>query len=65
IAGGLSPLIATGLLRSYDASWPIALYVVGLAAVTTISVFWAAETAHADMAEESAGRRNADPPRAN
>jgi MFS family permease len=29
IAGGLSPLIATGLLRRYGAAWPIALYIVG------------------------------------
>ena len=34
IAGGLSPLIATGLLKRYGASWPISLYVVGLALVT-------------------------------
>jgi len=53
IAGGLSPLIATGLLRRTGSSWPIALYVVGLAAVTTVSVFLAAETAHKDIAAGS------------
>ncbi len=46
LAGGLSPLIATGLLRSYGASWPIALFVIGMASVTTIAVFLAKETAH-------------------
>ena len=53
IAGGLSPLIATGLLRRYGASWPIALFIIGMAAVTTVSVYWAAETAHTDIGGES------------
>ena len=52
IAGGLSPLIATGLLRRYGASWPIALFIIGMAAVTTASVYWAAETAHTDIGGE-------------
>lgn len=56
IAGGLSPLIATGLLKRYGASWPIALFIIGLAAVTTVSVYWAAETAHTDIAGESSKR---------
>jgi MHS family shikimate/dehydroshikimate transporter-like MFS transporter len=49
IAGGLSPLIATGLLRRTGDSWPIALFIIGMAAVTTLSVFLAAETAHGDI----------------
>jgi len=49
IAGGLSPLIATGLLKRYGASWPIAVYIILLAALTTISVFFAAETVHTDI----------------
>ncbi len=53
IAGGLSPLIATGLLRRYAASWPIALFIIGMAAVTTVSVYWAAETAHTDIGGEA------------
>ncbi|MGE0132226.1 MAG: MFS transporter [Blastocatellales bacterium] len=57
IAGGLSPLIATGLLQRTGGSWPIALFVVGMAAVTTVSVFLAAETAHGDIASrESIGQ---------
>ncbi|NOT60569.1 MAG: MHS family MFS transporter [Acidobacteria bacterium] len=56
LAGGLSPLIATGLLRKYGASWPIALFVVGMAVVTTVSVLWAAETAHSEMAESKPAR---------
>ena len=52
IAGGLSPLIATGLLKQTGASWPIALLVVGMAAVTTVSVFLASETAHGEITAE-------------
>ena len=49
VAGGLSPIIATDLLRRTGSSSPIALYIVGMAAVTTLSVYWAAETAHKAM----------------
>ncbi len=49
LAGGLSPLIATGLLRRYGASWPIALFVIGMASVTTVAVFLAKETAHKEI----------------
>jgi len=55
IAGGLSPLIATGLLKRYNASWPIALLIVGMAVATIISVYFAAETAHTDI--DSASRK--------
>ena len=54
IAGGLSPLIATGLLKRYGASWPIALFIIAMATVTTLSVFWAAETAHTEIGGEDA-----------
>src|SRR5262249_35604507 len=53
LAGGLSPLIATALLQRTGVSWPISLFVVGLAAVTTISVFLATETAHVEITAES------------
>jgi MFS transporter, MHS family, shikimate and dehydroshikimate transport protein len=49
IAGGLSPLIAIGLLRRTGRSWPIALFIIGMATVTTISVYLATETAHGDI----------------
>jgi MFS family permease len=55
IAGGLSPLIATGLLKRYSAPWSIALFVMVMAAVTTVSVYWAAETAHSDIGEVHSG----------
>lgn len=54
LAGGLSPLIATGLLRRSGSSSPVALYILGLAAVTTISVFLAAETAQSKLTSEIA-----------
>jgi metabolite-proton symporter len=50
VAGGLSPLIATALLKRTGAGWPIALLIIGMSAVTTLSVWWAAETAHRDIA---------------
>jgi MFS family permease len=53
IAGGLSPLIATGLLQRTGGSWPIGLFVVGMAAVTTGAVFLATETAHGEITAES------------
>jgi MFS family permease len=37
-SGGLSPLIATALLASYKASWPIALYLVFLGTVTVLTL---------------------------
>jgi metabolite-proton symporter len=49
IAGGLSPLIATGLFRKYGASWPISLFIILMATITTVSVLLATETAHKDI----------------
>jgi MFS transporter, MHS family, shikimate and dehydroshikimate transport protein len=53
IAGGLSPLIAANLLNRTGVSWPISLFVVGMAAVTTISVLLAMETAHGEITAKS------------
>jgi MFS transporter, MHS family, shikimate and dehydroshikimate transport protein len=45
LAGGLAPMIAMWLLQqSGDRSWPIAVYLIGLAAITLVSVWLAAET---------------------
>lgn len=43
-AGGLSPLIATALLAHYHASWPIALLMMFLGAVTVVSLLFTRET---------------------
>lgn len=54
-AGGLAPLIASGLLRWSDgATWPIAVYLAGLASITIVSVVLAAETNRADLSAEPA-----------
>jgi len=44
-AGALSPLIATGLMTAYaPATWPISLYMIVLAIITVVSVYFATET---------------------
>jgi MFS transporter, MHS family, shikimate and dehydroshikimate transport protein len=46
LAGGLAPLIATWLLGWSDGRpWPVAVYLIGMAAVTLVSV-WLAEETH-------------------
>jgi len=37
-AGGLAPFIATALLLTYNSSTPVALYAIGLAAITLIAL---------------------------
>jgi metabolite-proton symporter len=49
LAGGLSPFVATALLRQFGAGWPIAIYLVGLAAVTCVAVALATETSNREM----------------
>jgi len=58
-AGGLAPFIATALLAQFNnASWPIALYIVGMAIITLVCTYLAGETrpsAAAELAEGTAG----------
>ncbi len=50
LAGGLAPLISTALLQwSGGKPWPIAVYMIALAAVTLVSVWAAAETHRARL----------------
>lgn len=52
LAGGLAPLIATALLGWSDGKpWPIAAYLVGMALITVVCVWLAAETHRADLHE--------------
>lgn len=52
LAGGLTPLIATILLARFNgASWPIALYLIGLAMVTLIGASLPSETRPARIAQ--------------
>ena len=51
-AGGLAPFIATALLAQFNnASWPIALYIVGMAVITLVCTYLAGETRTAATAE--------------
>ena len=44
-AGALSPLIVTWLMTTYKpATWPISVYMIGLAVITLVSVYFAVET---------------------
>lgn len=50
VAGGLAPFVATALLGvDHGASWPVALYVSGMALITLISSFLAPETSPASQ----------------
>ncbi len=50
LAGGLAPLIAAALLQwSGGQPWPVAVYLMVLAAVTVVSVWLAAETHRAEL----------------
>ena len=41
----LSPLIAIGLMTAYKPeTWPISVYMIALALITTVSVYFAKET---------------------
>jgi MFS family permease len=58
IAGGLSPMIATALLSwSGGRPWPIALYMLGMAVITLVSVYLAAETATGHLEKEKIGAK--------
>jgi MFS family permease len=51
-AGGIAPLIASALLNwSGNETWPVSLYLVGMATVTIICVRLASETHRHDLAE--------------
>ena len=50
-AGGLAPFIGAALLRAGYGGGAIALYVIGLAAVTIAAVLAATETSHSDLGD--------------
>jgi hypothetical protein len=53
LAGGLAPLIATALLVQTDGKpWPVALYLIGMAAITIVSVWLAEETNRKTLEQE-------------
>jgi MFS family permease len=57
IAGGLSPIIATWLLQQTGSASLVALYIILMAVVTTVSVYLAAETSHQEIADSATGSR--------
>ena len=55
-AGGLAPFIATALLAQFNnASWPIALYIVGMAVITLVCTYLAGETRLAATTDPAGG----------
>jgi metabolite-proton symporter len=51
-AGGIAPLVASALLNwSGNKTWPVALYLIGMATVTIVSVRLAAETHQHDLSD--------------
>jgi MFS transporter, MHS family, shikimate and dehydroshikimate transport protein len=49
ISGGFSPIIAAALLGWAGATWPVSLYLVGLASITLIAVLASHETFKVDI----------------
>jgi MHS family shikimate/dehydroshikimate transporter-like MFS transporter len=57
-AGGLSPLIATWLLQQSGGDFtPVAIYMVVLALITVVSVFFAVETFKQDIGHDPAAKK--------
>jgi metabolite-proton symporter len=48
-AGGMAPLVATGILERGYGRGAVASYVIGMAAVTIVAVLAASETSHGDV----------------
>ena len=49
LSGGFAPMIATGLLAWAGATWPISLYLIGLAALTFVATLAAPEARDLDL----------------
>ncbi len=49
LSGGFAPIIAAGLLAWAGATWPISLYLIGLAAITLVAVLASRDTAGLDI----------------
>ncbi|HET6413154.1 MAG TPA: MFS transporter [Anaeromyxobacter sp.] len=64
-AGGLSPLIATGLLAwGGGRPWPVSLYMIALVLITIVSVLLAAETFRTGIGPEDADAHSRERPAA-
>jgi metabolite-proton symporter len=54
LGAAFAPLIATSLFAAYASSTPIALYIIGVSAVSLVCIVLARETSKIDMAEDRA-----------
>ncbi len=54
VAGALAPVVAVELLKDYDSSLPLSLYLGGAALVTSLTVFFARETRGRDLTRDQA-----------
>ncbi|MEW2136295.1 MFS transporter [Streptomyces sp. NPDC005409] len=54
IGGALAPIIAVALLRDYDSSLPVSVYLAAAAVVTTLTVLLAQETRGRSLTQEHA-----------
>jgi len=52
ISGGFSPVIATGLMAAFGASWPISIYLALLGLVTLVAALASIETTHLDLSRQ-------------
>ena len=52
LAGGIAPFVATALLSSTGAYWPVAVYMIILALITVVSVYLGPETYRRDMTRQ-------------
>ena len=64
VGGGIAPFIAVALLAATGSYWPIAVYMIGMAMITVVSVFLATETSFGEIsdAEPEEQRRTAGEP---
>ena len=51
VGGGIAPFIAVALLARTGSYWPIAVYMIGMACITIVSVFLATETSFAEISD--------------
>jgi len=51
VGGGIAPFIAVALLAWTGSYWPIAVYMIGMAAITVVSVYLATETSFAEISD--------------
>ncbi|GAA3490236.1 MFS transporter [Streptomyces cremeus] len=61
VAGALAPIVAVELLKDFDSSLPLSLYLGGAALVTSLTVFFARETRGRDLARDQASPDTAVP----